>query len=167
MGDPFSVASSAIGVLSLGLTVCQVLVTYCSQVKSFKQETDEVAGKANSLKDVLSALLCLLSDAAAFDPSILDKVKLAVQLIEQCGQSVHRLEKMLEKVRNHPGPSSRKSEKAKEHLDRVLYPFRRDDLMSFGNTIDGLKVNLDLALGLLEMSVLNRILLLFYSIDFD
>ena len=98
MGDPFSSASSAIGVLSLGLTVCQGLITYCSQVKSFKQEIDDVVGKANGLKGVLKALLYLLSDATAFDPSILDKVKLAAQLLEQCGQNVHRLGCIIQQV---------------------------------------------------------------------
>jgi hypothetical protein len=154
MGDPFSVATSAVGVVSLGLTVCQGLITYWSQAKSFKRETNDVADKVSGLKDLLEALHDVLSDTTTFDASsISGKAKIAVRLVEQCDQGVQRLEKMLEKVRRSEGLLYSKSEKAKQHLDRALYPFRRDELTSFVNTIDGLRANLHMALELLDMLV--------------
>ena len=56
MSDPFSVAGSAVGVISLGISVCQGLVTYCSQYKSFNDGISNMIRKVQGLNDILAAL---------------------------------------------------------------------------------------------------------------
>ena len=38
MGDPFSVAGSAVGVISLGLAICQSLISYYGSWKAYDDE---------------------------------------------------------------------------------------------------------------------------------
>jgi len=56
MSDPFSVASSAVGIISLGLQVTQGVVTYYSQFKAFDGDIAEISCKADGLHGILQAL---------------------------------------------------------------------------------------------------------------
>jgi hypothetical protein len=51
MGDPFSVAGSAVGVISLGLTVCQGLLTYYGQFKAYDEEIRDVSNHNQKFRE--------------------------------------------------------------------------------------------------------------------
>ncbi|KAL3469151.1 hypothetical protein BJX99DRAFT_265470 [Aspergillus californicus] len=56
MADPFSIAGSTVGVVSLGLQVCNTLVTYCRSVKDADQDIQTIANKAAGLRVPLKTL---------------------------------------------------------------------------------------------------------------
>ncbi|KAJ6004754.1 hypothetical protein N7540_012553 [Penicillium herquei] len=156
MADPFSLTANVVGVISLGLSVCQGLVTYCSHIKSFNNDNNNVATKIRGFKDTLEALKDILSDQDAFDPKhTTDRVKTMIrsasQTILDCDAALKKLKNALEDLKIDSESSSRKSQKAKEYLGMALYPFRRDGLMNHIVTVEGLQYNLSMALDLLKM----------------
>ncbi|KAJ6014545.1 hypothetical protein N7540_009136 [Penicillium herquei] len=149
-----SLVSSVAGVISLGLTVCQGLVTYSSRFKSFHDETGDVATKAKGLEIVLKAISDLISNPDAFNNSssiVSERVKTASQCLLDCKQGLVKLKSSLDEVTRDC--SSGKSHKAKQYLERFLYPLRRGSLVGRVDTIEGLQSNLEMALSSLRIAM--------------
>lgn len=53
MADPFSVAASAISVASLGIQVCQSLLSYCVDYKSYDDTVGSLCRKIEGLRSTL------------------------------------------------------------------------------------------------------------------
>ncbi|KAL2825341.1 hypothetical protein BDW59DRAFT_161817 [Aspergillus cavernicola] len=62
MSDPFSVAGSTVGVISLGLQLCNQLVSYCRSVRDANQDLQNIATKAAGLRAPLKALRDILEE---------------------------------------------------------------------------------------------------------
>lgn len=60
MGHPFSVAGSAVGVVSLGLQVCQGPASYIDKYKSADKEVNNIKCKVEGLNLILQELSDLL-----------------------------------------------------------------------------------------------------------
>ncbi|KAJ5640617.1 hypothetical protein N7528_000242 [Penicillium herquei] len=149
-----SLVSSVAGVISLGLSVCQGLVTYSSHFKSFHDETGDVATKAKGLEIVLKAISDLISNPDAFNNSssmVVERVKTASQCLLDCKQGLVKLKSSLDEVKRDS--SSGKSQKAKQYLERFLYPLRRGTLVGRVDTIEGLQSNLEMALSSLRIAM--------------
>jgi Xaa-Pro aminopeptidase len=56
MGDPFSVAGTAVGITSLGIQTCQVLYNYYSQYKGYHDDIDNVLRQVEGLQGILDSL---------------------------------------------------------------------------------------------------------------
>ncbi|KAJ5729904.1 uncharacterized protein N7483_004412 [Penicillium malachiteum] len=149
-----SLVSSVAGVISLGLSVCQGLVTYSSHFKSFHDETGDVATKAKGLEIVLKAISDLISNPDAFNRSssiVAEKIKTASQCLLDCKQGLEKLKSSLDEVKRDS--SSGKSQKAKQYLERCLYPLRWGNLVGRVDTIEGLQSNLEMALSSLRIAM--------------
>lgn len=151
MGDPLSVAGGAAGVVSLGLTVCQGLLAYYRPFKSFQEEIDNVTCRIETLDGILKTLQSiLLVNAPVLAASSTDEpVHTAVDSIQRCKRGVQALEKMLEKCTKTTSPANRFT--AKPQSSRILYPFRRETLMTLIETISWLHTSLNTALQALGM----------------
>ncbi|CEL01110.1 hypothetical protein ASPCAL00702 [Aspergillus calidoustus] len=62
MADPFSIAGSTVGVISLGLQVCGLLITYCRSVKDADQDIRSIPNKASGLRVPLKTLRDILEE---------------------------------------------------------------------------------------------------------
>lgn len=56
MGDPLSVAGTAVGIISLGLTVCNTIVSYRCAYRAFDEDIENLKSKAESLGENLEIL---------------------------------------------------------------------------------------------------------------
>lgn len=65
MGDPFSVAGSAVGVISHGLTVCQGLLAYYGPFKAFDEQNHDISTRLRRSKSTLKALQDVLANDSA------------------------------------------------------------------------------------------------------
>ncbi|KAK4032449.1 hypothetical protein C8A01DRAFT_20473 [Parachaetomium inaequale] len=142
MSDPLSVAGSAVGVVSLGIHVCQSLVSYLRSIQGRRQEIAIHLREAQSLISVFSSLNDVLPR--------LDQQRCADSpLIRQClldcrGQLVD-LRLLLSELRSTPNPTDIKG-KMKEAGRAVLYPFREGELTSIHRGLQSLLHNLSLAI---------------------
>jgi hypothetical protein len=152
MSDPFSVTGSAVGVVSLGVTICQGFLAYYGPYKSFHEDIEEVLARVQSLSSLMTVLhetVTTLPVAPA--PSGPQPVDLATQNIELCQSGIQKLERILEKCRKNCPPSAQKVSKLKSQFDRLLYPFRQDTLVKVMDTVTWLQSNVDTSLQLLQM----------------
>jgi hypothetical protein len=150
MADPFSAAGGAVGVISLGLTVCQGLLAYYGPFKTFHEQIDEVACRVSSLDGILNALQGVLINARILSNSpTAQSTAIAIDSIISCHNGLQRLRKMLEKCRNtRPGNNLLGSN---IQINQMLYPFRRDTLITLMETMNWLQANLSTSLQILNM----------------
>ncbi|KAL2860023.1 hypothetical protein BJX68DRAFT_260995 [Aspergillus pseudodeflectus] len=156
MSDPFSVTGSAVGVASLGLTICQGFLLYYGPYKSFHDDVDEVVSRIQSLDGLLTLLQKVVTESDAADTSpVTQSVDLATQRnIESCRQGLKRLQKMLDKCHRTCPPGREKASRLRTQVDRLLYPFRRETLMNLMDTVSWLQANVDTTLQVLHLSML-------------
>ncbi|TVY62326.1 hypothetical protein LSUE1_G008279 [Lachnellula suecica] len=147
MADPLSVAGSAVGVISLGIQVAQGLITYCNQVKCFEKEIADVTLKAKGLQGVLRVLEEPLRKAESDNSPIPVEVRKAVI---DCEDGLQNLDRMIKKYENTE-VAVKARDKARGVKKKVLFPFRRDTLLSLNATLEGLQANLDTAVNILNL----------------
>jgi hypothetical protein len=96
MGEPLSVAASAVGIVTLGLTVCSALIDYYS---AWKDQPSDVAAMCESLGG-LRMMFEQLNESVRhplLDRKIVDRV---TNSIIDCAGGVQRLQSKLDKIRN-------------------------------------------------------------------
>ncbi|KAJ5088713.1 hypothetical protein N7456_012329 [Penicillium angulare] len=154
-----------VGLISLGITVCQGLLTYYDQYKSFSEETNNILRRVNSLNGIFQALHDVLADAQTVNSSTSAKSKIALRCIADCEDGIKRLNDMLSKVMEHESGNSSRA----KIFDRAMYPFRRKTLLGLLDTTRELQENLDTALHLLELfpdpSVLQSLIVQHQQVD--
>lgn len=149
MGDPFSIPGAAVGVISLGLTVCQGLVAYYGPYKSFHEEIDNTLCRANGLTKTLSVLKKILCDADNWDITDgVESAQIAIEMIKHCEHRLKSLDQMLQKCRR--AAPTQDLVRSKLYIGRILYPFRRDTLVALVEMLNGLQMNLNTSLQVLS-----------------
>jgi hypothetical protein len=142
MADPLSVAGSAVGIISLGIQVCQGLVSYLRSIQGRHQEI------ASHLKEVrgLSSVFHLLNDAV---PRLARQrhgdAAVIGQCLIDCKEQLVDLQQLVLKLRGPPNPSDVKG-KMKQAGRAVIYPFREGELASIRRGLQSLNTNLKLAI---------------------
>lgn len=150
MADPFSVAGSAAGVISLGLAVCQGLLAYYGPFKLFHEQIDEVACRIAALDSMLKVLKTMLINARLLSASpTAPSTALAFDSILCCQEGLNRLKKTLEKCNNTRLADNLIASKIQ--ANRMLYPFKRETLMALMETMSWLQANLNTSLQMLNL----------------
>lgn len=149
MGDLFSVAGSAVGVISLGLSVCQGLLTYYGQYKSFHQEINDVTSHLETLDCMLKVLMNTIRKGELQTASLTaEPARIAIDTIQRCERKLLELDETLKKCRDTPFSTSSSLKFSKA---RALYPFRRETLVALRESVRWLQGNLENSLSLLNL----------------
>jgi hypothetical protein len=104
MGDPFSVAGSAVGVISLGLQVCQGLASYINKYKSADKEMRDFKCRIEGLESILQGLRDILTGAGRIDPPLAAKFKVALRMITDSRSFTTALHKLRKETSRHSRP---------------------------------------------------------------
>jgi hypothetical protein len=156
MSDPVSLAGTAVGIVSLGLSVCQGLVSYYSTFRDYSKETKNMLQKLEGLKDVLQVLEDffqyhddLRTETAAVKTAAVKTaaVKTAKRNILACKRGLGQLEDIMDKCKATPVKPER------DFLNRALYPFRRDTIKAVLEHVESLQSNLDTSIDVLQLQV--------------
>jgi hypothetical protein len=124
MGDPFSVAGTAVGITSLGIQTCQILHRYYSQFKDFDADIRGVLRQVEGLQGILNGLQQVKERFEIDNHAPSSQLHLALQA---CKEALGDLEKMADKCSAEDHPKTIKA-RAKNVRQRVLWPFRKDTL---------------------------------------
>ena len=62
MSDPFSIASGAVGIISLGIQLCKQITDYAEAWRSYDEDIEIIGLKAESLKGPLKQLRDFVED---------------------------------------------------------------------------------------------------------
>ncbi|PIG84677.1 hypothetical protein AARAC_001975 [Aspergillus arachidicola] len=156
MTDPFSVGAGVIGVLSLGITVCQGLAAYYGPFTQFDNETKALVQKAEGLTSTLKQLEALLKRLWNPLSSPPDEVHLVTQRIKDCQVELEGLSHSLAKCRGCDATTAIKKSDW-YYARKALYPFKRGTLISLTGTVSDLQSNLDTALLILNLALSKRL----------
>ena len=142
MGDPFSAAGTAVGIVSLGIQVCQGLISYYDKWKTFDADIAQIQDKLDGLKGTLENL----------DRNIIPKFRRSnareaedvERKILSCSTSIHSLKTVLHKCQS--APTNTVHGKAYKLLQKTFYPFKKATLQELKDCVTGLQENLQTSL---------------------
>ena len=147
MGDPFSVAASAVGVVALGIQICQGLLSYYDDFKSFDSTIDSLCQKIENLRatfEICEELLNTSGNAMSKGHSNV------IKNMDACRNDLGLLKKALDSCRKHPKPRQ-----YWKHIpgrgQQILFPFRKAHVQRLHSTVLTLQENVHLALLALQM----------------
>ncbi|KAK4169871.1 hypothetical protein QBC43DRAFT_306787 [Cladorrhinum sp. PSN259] len=147
MSDPVSLAGTAVGVVSLGITICQGVFTYLQSVRGWRQEIKDGVTEVQALLDAFGSLNDLLPDVQKQDS------KTAAVLLSCLQKNESRLldlKKLLEEFNPAGSPSGLKR-KMKESVKALRYPFCQGKLQLLQAAVTRLLHSLQLELQLASL----------------
>ena len=148
MTDPFSIATGAAGIVSLGLTVCSGLLEYYGTWKDYEED---VLAFNNSLEDLQSIFQALESFFQTQNRNLEDSASPRVQeCLGHCKGGLETLNRRLQKVKSSPISSSPQN-RLQEFKRRAAYPFKKSTIMKHREIVSDLRGNLHLALTAFSM----------------
>jgi ankyrin repeat domain-containing protein 50 len=145
MADPFSVAGSGVGVISLGISACQGLLQYYASWKNYK---GDIAATLRSLEGLMTSFQSLepVVESPDFRPELAGQLEAKIM---DCKDGVENLRKKLKKIKKE-NPISLQ-EKALSQLHRISYPFKQSTLAKLQETVSDLRDNVGLAMNILQL----------------
>ncbi|MCJ1262511.1 hypothetical protein MMC22_002381 [Lobaria immixta] len=146
MGDPISAAASAVGIISLGLQVCQGLISYCESWKSRDADVAHAYDKINGLRNILERLELVVPRLDFSNGKIVQDVNSS---IVSCTNGIEKLREMLGKCDSYASQGF-----ILKHAQKALYPFKKEILQSLKATVTDLQDNLSSSLHVIEIDVL-------------
>ncbi|KPA37196.1 hypothetical protein FLAG1_10001 [Fusarium langsethiae] len=139
MSDPLSLAGTAVGITSLGIQVCQGLISYLRAVRGRKEE---IRDGVREIEKVVSLLYSL--------NNTLPKVRLrngttSLQTsIKHCYAKLEELQKLLDELNE-----SRFSNKAV--IRAISYPFQQENLSTIRESLRSILSDLDLIISVISL----------------
>jgi ankyrin repeat domain-containing protein 50 len=148
MSEAIGALDTAVGVISLGIQVCQGLYRYVDAVRSRDKDLDETAQQVQRLTLILAALAALIPRIA----SLPNKNSGAIQALESCIKGSHDSVLVLQKLHQslERRPSSLAKEKAKEIGRHLAFPFLKSEFASLRENVSSLGANTALALQVIQ-----------------
>ena len=126
-----------IGIVSLGIQVCQGLLKYYGSWKDSRKDVAALCSSVESLSSILDQLEQTLTGNHETKSTISD-------CIEACRSSIEQLDKKLSKVRSVADPGNFTAKIYGQGL-RLLYPFRESTLVKLKEIVADIRSNLALA----------------------
>lgn len=140
MADPFSAAGTAVGIISLGIQVCQSLSSYYDKWKSFDDDIAHTQDKLDGLRKTLENLEKHI--VPRFRSSNAREVEDVNQKIVSCCNGIHKLKAILTKCQSSAPTSNTVQEKAYRLLQKTFYPFKKTTLLELNASVTSLQENL-------------------------
>jgi ankyrin repeat domain-containing protein 50 len=142
------VASSAVGIASLGIQVCQGLLSYYNSWKANKADIVTACQSIDDLKETFELLETTL-DREDLDAA---RAKRVEECLGSCVGGLNDLEKKLQKVHTHPAPNTLR-ERLHSDFQRLSYPFKESTLVKIREIVSELRHHLSLALQVLQLDL--------------
>jgi hypothetical protein len=149
MSDPLSVAGSAVGIISLGIQVCQGLISY---LQSFKSQDQDIQDSLNDIQTVTSILYSLKDVLPKVDKSASETPAIRRCLAES-EEKLREFQQFSLKLRANESPKHDVLGRMDHARRALLYPFREGKLKSLCQSLNGLLQNLSLCLDINSLYV--------------
>jgi hypothetical protein len=124
-------AGSAVGIASLGIQICQGLVSYYHDWRSYHEDISAACDKVSGLERTF-ALLKEALDQACLNAEQTAQVR---DSLLSCKDSIRGLEKRCAKLQASGQPSSAR-ERAAAVTKRTLYPFKASTLAKVSEAVN-------------------------------
>lgn len=142
------VAGSAVGIASLGITVCQGLLDYCNDCKDYESD---ISGTRASLAD-LRGTLALLNENLNAGGLDNERTAQVSSCLQSCTNGLQDLGTKLDELKKYSKPEGRR-QKIRAKFQKTVYPFHKDTLDKLRGIVADVRERLNLALQVLQLSV--------------
>lgn len=142
MADPVSVVGTAVGVISLGIQVCQGLVSYYEKWKSFDDDIAHLHARIDELRITLKNLEHTLPKFKNSHANIIVDVE---KKISSSFNGIRKLEEVLIKCRSSVSANIT-HQKGYTLVQRTFYPFKKATLVELSNNVTNLEHSLKTSL---------------------
>ena len=145
--DGFTIASSAAGLVSLGLTVCHGLLKF---YESWKGAEEDVKRMYSSVEQLTKTFIYLRRSIqqSQFSRDVVARVE---ESINMCENGLLALRKKLLKINGASQGMAGWSYKLRSQFHRALYPFKESTIVKLKEICSDLQSSLGLALETLQM----------------
>ncbi|KAK5732026.1 hypothetical protein LTR17_010862 [Elasticomyces elasticus] len=140
------IAGSAVGVVSLGIQVCQGLLQYYGDWKGFDKDIEASHKAVEGLTETFVLLAQVLKGNVAVKD---DQRRHVESCVAGCKDSVGHLRDRLAELRKYKHPTAFR-EKVKASGSRLLYPFKKESLDVLRNLVQEILQRLMLAISVLN-----------------
>lgn len=145
MAEALGVAGSAVGIISLGIQVCQGLIEYYGSWKDAPKYVARMCKSVRSLEETLEVLKVTIKDKG-----VPTQAETGVQnSIDACKVGIDEMQRELMRVQEIKGSSI--WSKVHGQGRRLLYPFRESTLLKLKGTVAEIRENLCLAMEVLHL----------------
>jgi hypothetical protein len=148
MSEAFGVASSAVGVISLGIQIAQGILWYYGAWQGQDDDVLRICASLDNLKGTLDVLLKAINPPAVFSKNVKENVEKSINAFNG---TLQKLRAELDKVKDTEPPKSGTRSKFRRHVRRALYPFKEATLAKFQGGVSDARANLSLALDVLKL----------------
>ncbi|KAJ4183972.1 hypothetical protein NW755_009513 [Fusarium falciforme] len=125
MSDPLSVAGSAVGIISLGIQVCQGLIQYADAIRGRQQDVNDGMDEVRSLLVVFKSLEQTIGRIETDSP---ENAKSLLEHLRQAEAKLQSLEEVLTELDIPANTSSAIKGKMKETYRAATYPINKRKL---------------------------------------
>lgn len=141
------VAGTVVSVISLGLQVCQGLVSYYQDYQGQDEKVADILRDVSTLNNSFEALQHCLSK---LNPGQLDTIVQAGDSVIECAAAVERLKQLLAECHRTAIPADFK-ERIQILARKAAFPFRQSTIKDLRDTVKGLQTNVIIALQTLQL----------------
>jgi hypothetical protein len=152
MGDPFSVAGTAVGITSLGIQTCQILYNYYSQFKGCRDDIDNVLRQVEGLQGILESLRELKSRIEIDNHAPSSQLNLALKAYEE---ALAKLKEIADKCNTTQQPEGIQA-RLRDLKKRVLWPYKKETLGEMQAVLGRFQDNIVLAVQSAGLDVVLR-----------
>ena len=146
MGDPFSAAASALSVVSVGIQICQGLLIYYDDCKSFDDTVASLCRKVAWLRTTFEKCEEILNSRKRTTS------RAHAHVLERINVSGHNLDKLKEALyscQKHPKPQGFRAN-FHNYRQQVFFPFRKPHLIKLETAVSALQNDVQIALVILQ-----------------
>lgn len=141
-------AGSAVGIASLGIQVCQGLLSYYDSWKGYKPDIRRAYDSIDELCKTLALIKDFLDDKD-LEEKRRQRVK---ECVNACNDRLEKLKEKLHKLQKYDKPEGL-GQKAWSEIQRAWYPLRESTLVKLREIADDAQERLKLALQVLQLDV--------------
>ena len=141
--DPLSLTGSVVGILSLGLTTCNGLITFYSDVKDTEKDVCSILESANNFREILLSLTTIVELHLDVNAEYASAI---ISSMASCRRRVTALQREMAKI-NRTASNSQAPSLAR----RLQYPFKKATIAKLNELLRDARENLACAIALLQM----------------
>ncbi|CEI70731.1 unnamed protein product [Fusarium venenatum] len=145
MSDPLSVAGTAVGIMSLGIQVCNGLVKYLRAVRGRKEE---IRDGVREVEQVVSLLYSLNNTLPNVD--LRNGTNSLRTCVHNCYTKLEELQRLLDELCKTQ-PSNKATKRAADAIRSVSYPFQQEKLSMIRDSLRSVLNNLGLIISAISL----------------
>lgn len=154
MSDPLSIVGSAVGIISLGIHVCQGLISY---LQSFKGQVQEIQDSTKETQTIVSLLNSVKNVLVKLDQHSARAIAV-VDCLKDSQKRLRELQGFLLKLQKPQDTSQDTPQRIKNARHVIAYPFLQGKLSALRQSLQDLLHNLNLAVNIASLYVFSNAL---------